>query len=201
MARIFARCLSRVRFSLYVFPSSSHFILFIFVFLCKWSVQQGGVFSSTCDSAPKKKSVCAGFFCHQVCLLEFNSIFLRVCRNTWTQISMRLLIPPRFSDIFFIVFFLKKKAVKLSTRHRRSHPSPNIFIEKNVARTSHWRRNAGFRLHLADWSYVQRWTCRAWATCTAFSRVRLCGFCWVNMRTTFICWFSDLTRDWRFVLI
>ena len=38
---------------------------------------------------------------------------------------------------FFHRFFLKKKAVKLSTRHRRSHPSPNIFIEKNVARTSH----------------------------------------------------------------
>ena len=89
-------------FSLYVFPSSSQFISFIFVFLCKYSARQGGVFSVTCDSAPKKKAFVLAFSAIGfACWSSFLFVFFRVCAETperkfWCGFWWRLEFPTFF---------------------------------------------------------------------------------------------------------
>ena len=163
-------------FSLYVFPSSSHFISFIFVFLCKYSARQGGVFSVTCDSAPKKKAFVLAFSAIGfACWSSF--LFFSVCVQKHLNANFDVAFDGASNFRHFFIFLLKKSCeivYQTPSASATFHP-PNITVGKNVARASHWRRNDGLRLHLADWSYVELdWTGRV--------EVRL--FFWMNLWST-----------------
>ena len=59
---------------------------------------------------------------------------------------------------FFHLFFLLQKSCEIVYQTPSASSAfsfSNITIAENVARTSHWRRNAGLQLRLADWSYVE----------------------------------------------
>ena len=131
-----------------------HLILF-HLFLCFFANirrDREASFPSPVIQRQKRKRLCWLFLPSGLLAGVHFCLFFSVCVQKHLNANFDVAFDGASNFRHFFIFLLKKSCdiVYQTPSASSTFYPPNITVGKNVARASHWRRNDGLRLHLAD---------------------------------------------------